>query len=323
MNVIVLGGAGFIGSAISRRLSNIPDVNIVVASRSGTTDDKVESIRLDATDAGALGKALSDKDVVVNCITGTADIIEGGADALAQCTANAQQPITVIHMSSMAVYGDELGRVDESSALPSSGNWYASAKRYAEQQLRAAADKGVAVFMMRIGCVFGPASPLWVDRIGVLIRQGRLGDIGELGDGWSNLVHVDDIAEAVVQMLKKDEGGTRIYNFVAPDSPRWNDYFRDFALAIDCVPLRYKTHRSMTIESYLRAPLCKGVGLLLRPLGLTPPGLPIVPPSLLRLWEQQISLDCTAIERDLDMLWTSYDNALSDSTSYFKQRYGD
>jgi nucleoside-diphosphate-sugar epimerase len=322
MKVLVLGGTGFVGAAISRRLAAVPGVAVTAASRSHRAEEGIEYIELDATDLAALRAAVSETDVVVNCITGSAEIIVESAAHIAACTAEANRPKAIIHMSSMAVYGDLQGEVDEGSPLPSSGNWYAGAKREAERLLQAAAVKGVSVALLRIGCVFGAASSLWVDRIGRLIRQGRLGDIGRLGDGWSNLVHVDDIAEAVVVLLQNPQDGTSIYNLAAPDSPRWNEYFRDFALAIDCAPLRYKTRGWMLTESYVLAPAGKGSELLLRRLRLGRGTMPIIPPSLLRLWSQQIRLDSTAIEEGLGLTWTSYETALADSTDYFLREYG-
>jgi nucleoside-diphosphate-sugar epimerase len=322
MKVLVLGGAGFVGAAISRRLAGAPDIQVVVASRNARIGGNIEHVSLDATDSASVGEALSETDAVVNCITGTARTITESAANIASCTARGKRPMTIIHMSSMAVYGDLQGSVDESTRLPSSGNWYASAKREAERLLQTTASDGASLTMLRIGCVFGPASPLWVDRIGMLLRRRRLGDIGVHGDGWSNLVHVNDIAEAVLLRLQNPEDGTSIYNLTAPDSPRWNEYFRDFALATDCVPLKYRTRASMLTESYLFAPIGKGLELLLRRLRLTRDRVTVIPPSLLRLWAQQIKLDSTLIEQELGLTWTSYEEALADSTGYFRNEYG-
>jgi nucleoside-diphosphate-sugar epimerase len=163
---------------------------------------------------------------------------------------------------------------------------------------------------------------LWVDRIGLLLRSGRLGDLAEQGDGWSNLVHVDDVAEAVVLSIRSSRKGTAIYNLSAPDSPRWNSYFRDFALAADWVPLRYKSRLSMVLESNLIAPPLKIWERLSARGWLTAARIQSIPPSLLHLWSQQIRLQSAKAERELGLKWTPYDEGLKDSVDYFRAKYG-
>jgi nucleoside-diphosphate-sugar epimerase len=221
----------------------------------------------------------------------------------------------------MAVYGDMQGELDESVVLTGNGNWYGQAKMEAEEIFREYANEGGASTMFRIGCVYGACSVLWVDRIGLLIRRGRLGDLAQYADGWSNLVHVNDISRAVLARIKKPSQGFEIYNLSAPDSPRWNTYFRDFCIAMDCTPLRYKTRFSMLIESKIVAPPLKLLERLSRS-GLVPAHrIHSIPPSLLRLWAQHIRLISSRIEKSLQLEWTPYSKGLSDSIEYFRSKY--
>jgi nucleoside-diphosphate-sugar epimerase len=163
---------------------------------------------------------------------------------------------------------------------------------------------------------------MWVDRIGLLIKSGRLGDLGTLGDGWSNLVHVHDIARAAELSAPSDRSGTEIYNLSAPDSPRWNQYFRDFSLAIGCVPVKYKTSLSMAIESKIIAPPIKIWERLAGKRLLPAPKIQCMPPSLLRLWSQHIKLDSSKASDSLGLNWTSYDDGLAQSAESFRREYG-
>jgi nucleoside-diphosphate-sugar epimerase len=135
-------------------------------------------------------------------------------------------------------------------------------------------------------------------------------------------VHVDDVAEAVVLSIRSSKRGTTIYNLAGPDSPRWNSYFRDFALAADWVPLKYKSRLSMVLESNLIAPPLKIWERLSARGWLKTPGVQSIPPSLLRLWSQQIKLESAKVERELGLKWTPYDEGLRDSVNYFRTKYG-
>jgi saccharopine dehydrogenase (NAD+, L-lysine-forming) len=76
MNVVVLGGAGVIGSYAVQCLTKmdnfskirIADANEKAAREFSIKNDKVEVFKLDATDEKSLLKCFEDMDVVVNCI---------------------------------------------------------------------------------------------------------------------------------------------------------------------------------------------------------------------------------------------------------------
>ena len=322
MKILVLGGTGFVGSAIAEHLKKIQGIDVQIGARYRNPIDERQFITVDATDQKSLVTALSDVDVVINCVTGSAKTIRDSAAGIVSVASSASRRIKLIHVSSMAVYGCKQGVLDEMAPVSDDGNWYGKAKIDAEDILRSYADNDGSSTIFRVGCVIGENSALWVDRIGLLIKSGRLGDLGHLADGWSNLVHVDDVAKAVTLSISNQEPGTRIYNLSAPDSPRWNRYFKDFALSIGCVPLKYKTPLSMTIESKLISPPLKALEHLSDRGWIKAFETPCIPPSLLRLWSQHIRLDSTRIARELGLEWTPYEKALKNSASYFKKKYG-
>jgi len=318
VNALVLGGTGFVGRVITKYLANTPGVNVTVAARRKVLTDDTEFLQLDGTNTDLLTKSLSDMQVVVNCITGSGDVIRENASAVVEACRNNESRIKIIHMSSMAVYGNQQGHVNESTSVSDDGNWYGKAKIDAENTIGSYGESGGSSTILRIGCVYGPNSALWVDRVGLLLRGGRLGDLGTLGDGWSNLVHVDDIAKAVVLDLSDRSTGTRTYNMSAPDSPRWNDYFKDFSLAIGRTPIKYKTSYAMALESKVIAPPLKALERLASKGLFFPLKIQSMPPSLLRLWCQHIKLDSAKISADLGLEWTPYKDGLQNSIAHFK-----
>jgi len=313
MKALILGASGYIGSRLHPRLSSMAGFEVGRASRR----------ELDTRDRAALTRALVGVDCVINCIAGDFESIASGARALTQA-ALAAKCRRIVHFSSMAVYGRREGWVDERVALDPGLGWYARAKCEAEAQMAGFARQGGQVITLRPGCVYGPGSELWVGRVGRWLRQGRVGEFGAAGDGWSNLVHVDDVCEAVVQSLRIADapGAHDTFNLAAPDSPRWNVYLRDLAIAIEATPLRRLSARRLRLDSTVLSPMLKAFerlfGALQMPHGWLPDPLP---PSVAHLWAQEIRLDSHAASERLGLNWRSYESGLEQSARWFLSCY--
>ncbi len=311
--VLILGGSGFIGRRLAQRLLARGQVQPLVASRQ-------DGLRLDICDAAALARALRDADAVVNAVAGSERAIAGGAQALAQAVRAVQHAraagagrLRVIHISSMAVLGEREGRLDETAQPGPTRGWYARAKQQAESHLAALAQAGVPVALLRPGCVWGPGSPLWVGRVARWLREGRLGDLGARGDGWTNGVHVDDVCQAVEALLAMPDwpAGPQAFHLAAPDSPRWNTYFRDMALALDATPLRRITPLRLWLDAGLAGPPLHLASRLLARSDRPTPGLPpALSPGLLRLFARQQQLVSDRAATVLGLRWTPYVTAL-------------
>jgi nucleoside-diphosphate-sugar epimerase len=334
LRVLVLGGSGFIGGRIAQLLRADGAV-VAVASRRGGPG----RLALDTRDAGALVPVLRQVDAVVDAVAGSADAIAGGARALARA-ARAAQVGQVVHLGSMAVYGEQQGLLGESAPLAPARGWYARAKREAEEALAAMHQQGVPVTVLRPGCVWGPGSALWVGRIARWLASGRLGELGPGGDGWSNGVHVDDVARAVQRCLADpgargaDDGGPRIFNLAAPDSPRWNDYLRDLALAIGATPLRRIGPMRLWMEAWVAGPPLHLARRLREMAGsgggaagqADPPGAgkpamrawpDAISPGLLALWRRPLRLDASAAQSQLGLDWTPYEVAVRQGAAWW------
>jgi nucleoside-diphosphate-sugar epimerase len=326
MNVLVLGGSGYIGRHLLHVLSASSRVKATGASRHAVNlqgQAAAPWLQVDTRDLAALSQSLKGFDAVINCVAGDARSIAEGARLLTQAACDAGMP-RLVHLSSMSVYGAAEGRVDETATLDPSLGWYGRAKCEAEGHMSSYAAQGGSVVMLRPGCVYGPGSELWVGRIGRWLRAGRLGDLGEAGDGWSNLVHVDDVCAALLAALDVSvpAGSPVAFNLAAPDSPRWNNYFVDLALAIGATPVRRLGTRQLKLDAFLGGPPLKLVQRGLGYLRMSARGLPDpMPPGLLRLWAQHLQLDSEKAGSELGVHWTPYPQALQSAADDFNRSH--
>ena len=322
MKVLVLGGSGYIGSRLCAALAATGWATPVSASARRATPG-VEHRKVDARNVDSLTDALRGMDAVVNCVAGDAASIAQGASALADACIAAGCD-RVVHLSSMSVYGAQEGLMHEQSALDPALGWYARAKCEAERHMEDFAQAGGTVVTLRPGCVWGPGSDLWVGRVGRWLRAGRLGDLGVAGDGWSNLVHVDDVCAAVLAALRAPvaAGRMRVYNLAAPDSPRWNDYFVDLAVAIGAAPVRRIHPRQLKIDGWMLGPVFKVAQTALGRIGRAPWVPDPISPGLVGLWDRHLLMDSRLAARELNLQWTPYGTTLRQSALWYLQREG-
>lgn len=324
MKVLVLGGTGYIGKRLLHTLAGTARHQAAGASRNPAASGScgTDWIRLDTCNLAEMTQALQGFDAVVNCVAGDARSISEGAAVLVQAARNAGHP-RLIHMSTMSVYGPAEGTVREDTPPNLETGWYGRAKCEAESHLGEHARQSGNAVVLRPGCVYGPGSELWVGRIARWLRAGRLGDLGTGGDGWSNLVHVDDVCQAVLACLDLaiPPGELPVFNMAAPDSPRWNAYFVDLALALQLTPVRRISKRQLQLDTRLAGPPLKLAQMLARRLGRSAAAVPdYIPPGLPALWSQHIHLDATQASDRLGMAWTPYAAGLQSSVAWIVQQ---
>jgi 2-alkyl-3-oxoalkanoate reductase len=316
--ILVLGANGFIGRKLLTALRAADWASPVAGVRVSppAPQEGVEYRTVDATDEAAVAGALIGADAVVNCVAGKAIAISQSARAIFSAASRAATAPLVVHLSTMSVYGNATGLIDESAALSDELGPYAGAKIEAE---RAAAGYPRCL-ILRPGCVYGPGSPQWSGRIADFLMARRLGDLGANGDGFCNLVHVDDVVGAIIQCLRSDLGSAT-FNLSTPAPPTWNDYLIRFGRALKAVPVKRISQRRLKIETKLLAPPLKilELGLKAAKLGkirIPPP----LPSSLARLMRQDIELDVRRAEQLLGMHWKALDSGLDETARWYLAR---
>ncbi len=322
MKVLVLGGSGHIGTRLIDKLLTA-GIDTVSASRGNKAlVGPVNHLQIDSCDLVAMKQALKDIDAVINCVAGDAKSIALGAEVLTQAALANNNP-QIIHLSTMAVYGRFEGVATEQTPLDPSLGWYAAAKCQAENHIQRYVEHGCCAVILRPGCVSGPGSQLWVGRIGRWLQAGRLGDLGEQGDGWSNLVHVDDVCHAIINSLlaHSDFGKCPIYNLSGAGSPRWNQYFVDLALAIQATPVTRIGRPQLLLDAYLAGPPLKLLEKSVAKLHLTGVHLADpLPPALVKFFGQQIQLDGSLAQQQLKLSYTDYQTVFQTGVEWLTNR---
>jgi nucleoside-diphosphate-sugar epimerase len=292
MKVFILGASGFLAGEVIRQLKALEGVEIVAGVRDPAKRNfgpGVEVRKVEATDAASIAAAMDGVTHAIDCVMGTPEAMKAAAAGM--MGAGARFGVTrQVHLSSIAVFGDASGRVDEDHAFGNGGDWYSAAKIECEELIRRS-PVAASVVTLRPALIYGPGSALWSVRIAQLLKAHRLGDLGEAGDGLANLIHVRDVAQAVIAGLTVADVGGRAFNLSDPTPPTWNEYLMHFARALGATPVRRIPPWQMKLERKALAPALKIMEIASSKLkvGIKPP--PPITPGLARLFDQIVSYD--------------------------------
>jgi nucleoside-diphosphate-sugar epimerase len=317
--VLVIGASGFVGAAIALAANGEQGLTTIGCMRHPSDSlaaAGVECRACDATDPVALTNALQGVTYAVNSVLGNRRTMVAVTRNL--CDAARQIGLRrIVHISSMAVYGRVNGVIDEAAGLQPAGH-YARAKAACEDVVRSFISAGGDAVILRPACVYGPGGEQWVGRICRLLSAGRIGLLGELGDGYCNLTFNDDLASAVLAALTSGEAGGRAFNLADPEPGTWNQYFLRLGREIGVYVPNISRLR-MSMESMLLAPPLQMAKIAARRLGFQPGLLPEpIPPSLLALWRQRMRLDCSKAHDTLQSRQTPLQQGLRVSADWFR-----
>lgn len=239
MNVLITGGAGYIGYSLVRELlTGVEDINSIVIydnlsrrNYSFFTEAKFDSkpvklIHGDILDGRALQKALEGIDCVVHLAAKvTTPFADSDAHSFDQVnhwgTAQLAYAIEkssvskIIYLSSISIYGDHPDPIDESTT-PNPHSFYGRSKLDGERQLNVL-NRDRKLYILRSGNVYGYNPTYRVDAVvnRFLFQANFLGKITINGSGAQHrsFIHVDKVAHVVSRIVAGDIP-TGIYNLV-------------------------------------------------------------------------------------------------------------
>lgn len=319
MIVLVAGGSGFVGSRVVTALQARAPGSVRAGLRRERADFTRLGIRQNLMDAGmpeTLPQALSGVTHVVNAMMGSpAAMVETTRNLLAAAKAVGVQRF--VHLSSTAVFGGREGLVHDDSPFGLDVDAYGGAKIECEEYVRAS---GLEHVILRPALIHGAGSDPWTARIGRLLRQRRLGDLAERGDGLCNLILVEDVVAAILAALDRDEAVGQAFNLADPDPVTWNRFLMDFARLIDAVPVHRLPGWQWKAEKLAALPL-KALAILRDKAKLS--GLPVpdaITPSFARLFAQAVRYDPAHVDERLGFSRTPYPEGLKQATTWFASK---
>ena len=275
------------------------------------------TVAADSLAPDALRAAVRDAQAVVNAAMGAPADIVRAAERLSEAMRGATAAKRLVHISSMTVYGGATGVCDEASSPVGTLSAYAAAHVAAEAIARGFPQTVV----LRPGVEYGPGCEPWSGRIARWLEARRIGDLGAGGDGYCNLVFIDDLVRAVLAAAQVPTAAGRIFNVAMPDPPTWNGYLIGFGVALGAIPVRRLTRRRWNIETKLLAAPLKVAELTLGRVPFLARRLPpAIPPSFRRLCTQEIRLDVRAAQETLGLAWTPLPAGLKAAAAAYRRK---
>ena len=215
MNILVVGGAGYVGGGIVDKLKQTHNVTVYDSLIYEESYRKnVNFVYGDIRDHDKLLPLLKENDAVIwlaalvgdgACSINPKLTFEINSESVKFLANNFDK--RVIFLSTCSVYGAQEGLLDESSAINPLSE-YASSKVQAEEYL---SDSNAIIF--RLGTLFGISDEFSRIRLDLVVNilvtkaltEGKLTVFG--GEQWRPLLHVIDVANAIAHTIESDITG--------------------------------------------------------------------------------------------------------------------
>jgi len=243
MRALVTGASGFIGGVVCAQMIARGDEVTALVRRPGSAPPGTASVTGDLADTASLHAAAAQArpDCVVHLAAEIASQrdgarllaanVEGTRNLLDACVA-AGTPRFVF--TSTVVTGDAAGRVlTEQEPLPVQTP-YGRSKQEGERMVL---ESGLPAVVLRPSHVYGPGGWYAHELVARLRQPGRLAVVGDGANMW-DVVHVDDVAQAVLLAAVPDGPAGRVYHVVDDEPIRYYDFMALTASALGVGPPR-------------------------------------------------------------------------------------
>jgi len=231
--VTVFGGTGFLGRHIVRHLRN-HDFSVRVASRHpeghrlfGFDDPQLQSVQADIQDDRSVVDALAGAYGVVNAVS---LYVEHGQDTFHSVHVESAQRVAA---QARRAGVERLVHVSGIGADTASPSLYIRKRGEGELAVRAAFDDAL---LIRPAVIFAP-DDAFLTTILKLLRQLPIYPM--FGRGLTRLqpVYVEDVAEAIAQLLRRPETPSTIFEFGGPRVYSYAEFLRAVARQAGLAPL--------------------------------------------------------------------------------------
>ena len=250
MKILITGGTGFVGSALSHRLLEMGHEVTVIGSSSRcrlAPHPQLSYVSADTTRPGDWQQKIPEQDALVN-LTGrsvfnlwTERYKKSIYDSRILTTRNlvaalpSSTEAVLLSTSAAGYYGDG-GEIEKSETSGPGNDFLAHVCCDWEAEATKASAKGARVALMRLGVVLGKGG----GAMATMKTPFQLGLGGPIGSGqqWFPWIHIDDLVGAILFLLTAEECRGP-FNFTAPQPVRQKEFARQLGAAFHrpaCLP---------------------------------------------------------------------------------------
>jgi nucleoside-diphosphate-sugar epimerase len=216
MKVLVTGGTGFLGKATSLKLIELGHT-VSIVGRNAKTGSELEKkgirfFKTDLSDNEGINKACHGQEVVIHSAALASPFgkyekfyeanVIGTQNVLDSCYKHGVRRF--VNLSTPSLYFDYTSRLNikESDPLPKKQvTAYGATKLLADQEVEAAAKKGLETISLRPRAIFGPEDQTVLGR---LIKAAEKGTAPLINGGKSyvDLTYIDNVVDAVLLAMQ-------------------------------------------------------------------------------------------------------------------------
>ena len=243
MNILITGGSGFVGSALSARLLEQGHRVVVIGSSRECRlkpHPQLSYIAADTTRPGDWQRHVGEQDALIN-LTGrsvfnlwTQSYKQAIYNSRILTTRNlvdalpAQSSTVLLNASAAGYYGDG-GEQEKTETSTQGQEFLAQVCHDWETEAAKAAAKGARVVRMRFGVVLGRGG----GAMATMELPFKLGLGGPIGSGqqWFPWIHLDDLVAAALFLLSAEDCHGP-FNFTAPQPVRQKEFARQLGTVL-------------------------------------------------------------------------------------------
>ncbi len=269
--VLVTGAGGFIGGRAVEVLHHL-GIDVRAGVRRWSSSARIgrlpiQIVQCNLANPRSLDDACDGVTAVVHCAVNLQPVPEAELQMRNLLDAAARQGVgRFVHLSTMEVYGEPSGDVDEQHGFAAAGghNHYARLKIRLEQVCREYLDRGFPIVILRPTIVYGPFSESWTVEVAQRLLSSSWSLPEEATQGTCNLVYVDDLMGAILLALRSDRAVGEAFNVNGGERLTWNDYFCALGVALGLERLRRRSALTARAGAWLTLPVRKSAKLLLQ-----------------------------------------------------------
>jgi nucleoside-diphosphate-sugar epimerase len=255
--VFITGATGFIGGWCAEAFTLRGGYDVVAGIRTWSKAARIARFgvplkQFDLLNLESISHAIEGCDCVVHAAVGDDMATIQGTQNLFEAAVQ-KKVKRIIHISTVAIYGDKEGVIDEDSET-SPQTPYAKRKMQSEEVARSYGDR-LEVVILRPTIVYGPFSDQWTLNFAQRLYSGKWGLLGSGGDGFCNLVYVGDVVRAIILAIEMPLDAVSEFNINGPDEITWNDFFQRFSFALGLGELSNVSTQNVKFRALVMKPI--------------------------------------------------------------------